>query len=59
MPKCSGVPYPNATRDRRPHPLQSAIKQYVPFQKTEPSENAITIVAAHANGLPKVSVTEF
>ena len=50
--------YPNATRDRRPHPLQLAIKQYVPLQKAEPNETPITIIAAGANGIPKVSVTE-
>ena len=49
--------YPNATRNERP--LQLAVKQYVPLQNAELRENAITIIAAHANGFPKVSVTDF
>lgn len=49
--------YPNVTRDE--HPLQLAVKQYVPLQNAQSSENAITIIAAYGNGFPKVSVTNF
>ena len=46
--------YPNATRDEKPRALKLAIKQYVPVQSPEPDEETITLIAAHANGFPKV-----
>ena len=46
--------YPNATRTSAPRALKLAIKQYVPLKSPEPESNAVTVIAAHANGFPKV-----
>lgn len=34
--------------------LQLAIKQYVPLNNSHPAPDDITIIAGHANGIPKV-----
>lgn len=47
--------YPNGLRPRSQGQLKLAIKQYKPLHSQQPSEDAVTILAAHANGFPKVS----
>ena len=45
----------HATRRSQEATLRVAIKQYIPFDLVEPAPaNAITIVAAHGIGFPKV-----
>ncbi|RAK77587.1 uncharacterized protein BO72DRAFT_468264 [Aspergillus fijiensis CBS 313.89] len=34
-------------------PLQLAIKKYIPLNNISPSQNGISIIAGHANGIPK------
>jgi hypothetical protein len=46
--------YPNGTKSRQEAVLRLAIKQYVPLRRSEPREDAVTIIAGHANGFPKV-----
>jgi hypothetical protein len=46
--------YPNGTKSRQEAVLQLAIKQYVPLRRSKPREDAVTIIAGHANGFPKV-----
>ncbi|KAL8826398.1 MAG: hypothetical protein Q9191_003825 [Dirinaria sp. TL-2023a] len=45
--------YPGATLDNQEEMLQLHIKQYVPCDEESIGVNAITIIAAHANGFPK------
>ena len=47
--------YPAATRTSQEEVLKLHIKQYVPSEPLEASEDAVTIIGAHANGFPKVS----
>lgn len=48
--------YPRATKSLLDDKLQLAIKQYTPIRNNgnAPGNNAVTIIAAHANGFPKV-----
>lgn len=46
--------FPRATSTTEEEVLQLAVKQYTPLENTKPKPGDITIVAAHANGFPKV-----
>lgn len=46
--------YPAATADSQEEPLSLHIKQYVPLGNLKPVAGDVTIIAAHANGFPKV-----
>ena len=47
--------YAHATKLSQEATLRIAVKQYIPLDQTDtPDGNAITIVAAHGNGFPKV-----
>jgi len=45
--------YPRATADSQEDVLQIAIKQYTPFDNSDPQPGDLTIIGAHANGFPK------
>lgn len=45
--------YPGATNNQD-QALQLAVKQYIPLDNTAPQSGDVTILAAHANGFPKV-----
>jgi hypothetical protein len=47
--------YPKATAGEQEDVLYLEVKQYVPLSNTSPSPGDVTIIAAHANGFPKVS----
>lgn len=47
--------YPGATLCDQDEMLQLHVKQYVPWNGASIGANAITIIAAHANGFPKVN----
>ncbi|THC92780.1 hypothetical protein EYZ11_007741 [Aspergillus tanneri] len=44
--------YPHAVKTDNP-PLQLAVKQYIPLNNLNPGPDDITIIAGHANGIPK------
>lgn len=46
--------YPGATADDQEQALQLAVKQYIPLDNENPQPGDVTILAAHANGFPKV-----
>lgn len=46
--------YARATQNSQEETLKLAIKQYIPVDNPNPKEGDITIIAAHANGYPKV-----
>jgi hypothetical protein len=46
--------YAHATLDPQEDVLHLAVKQYTPLDNQEPSLGDVTIIAAHANGFPKV-----
>jgi hypothetical protein len=46
--------YAHATLDSQEDTLHLAVKQYTPLDNQEPSPGDLTIIAAHANGFPKV-----
>jgi hypothetical protein len=46
--------YPRGTKTRQEEVLQLAIKQYQPLLSDRSLDHAVTIIAAHANGVPKV-----
>ena len=46
--------YPGATANDQEEPLHLAVKQYIPLDNPNPQPGDITILAAHANGFPKV-----
>lgn len=49
--------HPHALRGRQETALKLAIKHYIPCDQTEPIlENAVTIIGAHGNGFPKVTI---
>ncbi len=49
--------YPNATKHHQEDVLQLCIKQYIPRNIVHPiPENAVSIIGAHGNGFPKVSL---
>jgi hypothetical protein len=45
--------YPRAVKDEQGF-LQLAIKEYRPLDNLDASPGSVTIIATHANGLPKV-----
>ncbi|KAK6596954.1 toxin biosynthesis protein [Botrytis cinerea] len=45
--------YPRSTRTRQEDVLQLAIKQYEPIHRNDLQDNAVTIIATHANGFVK------
>ncbi|KAE8139348.1 Alpha/beta hydrolase family-domain-containing protein [Aspergillus pseudotamarii] len=45
--------YPRATTTSQEDPLSIIAKQYVPWDNLDPSPGAISIISAHANGIPK------
>jgi hypothetical protein len=47
--------YPLATVDSQEDTLHLAIKQYTPLDNLAPQKGDVTVIAAHANGFPKVS----
>lgn len=46
--------YAHATANAQEEVLHLAVKQYIPRNNQHPKPGDLTIVAAHANGLPKV-----
>lgn len=46
--------YPGAIADDRVQSLNLAVKQYIPLDNLQPQPGDVTILAAHANGFPKV-----
>lgn len=46
--------YPGATANEQEDELHLAVKQYIPLDNPEPQPGDVTILAAHANGFPKV-----
>lgn len=49
--------YPAATLENQEDALQLHINQYTPNDESSSQPGAITIIAAHANGFPKVSLS--
>lgn len=47
--------YPAATANSQEETLHIHLKQYTPLDRKGCPEGAVTIIAAHANGFPKVS----
>ena len=47
--------YPAATANSQEETLHIHLKQYTPLNRKGCPEGAVTIIAAHANGFPKVS----
>jgi pimeloyl-ACP methyl ester carboxylesterase len=59
IPTCHIREYPRALADNQEDVLQLAIKQYTPLVSPDNSSStnaAVTIIGAHANGFPKVSI---
>lgn len=48
--------YPAATLENQEDALQLHINQYTPKDESSSQPGAITIIAAHANGFPKVGL---
>jgi hypothetical protein len=46
--------YPGATANTQEDELHLAVKQYIPLDNPNPQPGDVTILAAHANGFPKV-----
>lgn len=46
--------YPRATANSQEETLNLAVKQYIPLDNPDPQPGDVTILAAHANGFPKV-----
>ena len=46
--------YPGAIADDQDTSLHPAVKQYIPIDNPSPQPGDVTILAAHANGFPKV-----
>ena len=46
--------YPHDARPGCESMLKLAVKQYKPLQRLEPSIDAVTVIATHGNGFPKV-----
>ena len=46
--------YPRATKSRQEEVLHLSINQYKPLKTANSCEDGVTIIAAHANGIPKV-----
>ena len=50
--------YPAATANNQEEPLNLVVKQYIPLDNPDPQPGDVTILAAHANGFPKVWQSE-
>ncbi len=50
--------YPRATADKQEDVLNLAVKQYTPLNNLDPQPGDVTIIGAHANGFPKVRLSE-
>jgi len=50
--------YPAATANSQEEPLNLVVKQYIPHDNPDPQPGDVTILAAHANGFPKVWKSE-
>jgi hypothetical protein len=48
--------YPAATAHEQEDVLNLAVKQYIPLDNPNPQPGDVTILAAHANGFPKVRI---
>ena len=48
--------YPHATSGGDDTPLSLAVNQYLPLSNTKAKPGDVTIIGAHANGFPKVSI---
>jgi hypothetical protein len=48
--------YPKATAHSQDEVLHLAVKQYIPKSNPDPQPGDVTVIGAHANGFPKVSV---
>lgn len=46
--------YPRATANEQEDILHLSVKQYIPLDNPNPQHGDVTIIAAHANGFPKV-----
>jgi hypothetical protein len=46
--------YPGATANEQEDILNLAVRQYIPLDNPSPQPGDVTILAAHANGFPKV-----
>lgn len=51
--------YPQATSNEQEDVLHLAVKQYIPFDNPNPQRGDVTIIAAHANGFPKVNLSVY
>lgn len=51
--------FPRTTSTTQEEVLHLAIKQYTPLSNPNPKPGDITIIAAHANGFPKVKKVLF
>lgn len=50
--------YPRATSTSQEETLHLAVKQYIPLDNPNPKPGDVTIIAAHANGFPKVGLRQ-
>lgn len=50
---------PGAVHPGHESELRLAVKQYIPLDNLSPKEGDVTIIAAHANGFPKVQLGVF
>jgi hypothetical protein len=48
--------YPRATAGEQEDVQYLEVKQYIPLNNASPSPGDVTLIAAHANGFPKVSL---
>lgn len=48
--------YPLGTANAQDDVLHLAVNQYIPLDNSRPSSGDVTIIGAHANGFPKVSL---
>jgi hypothetical protein len=51
--------YARATSESQEEELSLSVKQYTPKGNPNPQHGDITIIAAHANGFPKVPIPGF
>ena len=50
--------YPRATAHEQEDVLNLAVKQYTPLNNLDPQPGDVTIIGAHANGFPKVMLSD-
>lgn len=56
IPTCHIREYPRALAEDQEDVCQLAVKQYTPKKRHAGTRNEVTIIGAHANGFPKVSI---